>query len=205
MIQQAAGPLTPDSLRAIVDSVFAAPIYRWETVPAEGPLARLWRALQLWLYQLQRDNPNAMRALFWILVAALALVLAHAAWVAWHTVRRASAEGERGGGRAPVVRDAAWFDAEANRLAAQGRFAEAMQADFIRLMLELDARQVVRFHPSKTPAEFAREAPAGETRDALTALVQTLYQFAFARVVCGPAEFSAWRAAATADRYAPSH
>jgi hypothetical protein len=80
-----------------------------------------------------------------------------------------------------------------------------VQVDFVRLMLELDARQVVRFHPSKTPGEFAREAPDGPTRDSLRGLVRTLYRYAFAREVCGPGEFAQWRVQAQVERYAPTH
>jgi hypothetical protein len=70
-----------------------------------------------------------------------------------------------------------------------------MQADFLALALELDRRSLLRFHPSKTPAELAAEARLGEDgRRRLGALVGSLYTHAFARVPIGPAEYAAWRA-----------
>ena len=195
-----------DSLRAALDSVFAGPAYRWDqVVRTEGPLVRIGREALRRLDDLQQRNPIAFRALFWILVSALTLLLLHAALVAWRTMRGATGGSHRDAGVAIDVRDAAWFAAETLRLADAGRFADAMQADFIRLMLELDARHVVRFHPSKTPREFAHEAPSGPTRQSLMDLVRILYRYAFARESCGSAEFASWRMQTNADRYAPSH
>ena len=37
-----------------------------------------------------------------------------------------------------------------------------MQADFLALVLELDQRHLVRFHPSKTPREYSTEARLAE-------------------------------------------
>ncbi len=205
-------PLVPgavqraDSLRAVLDSVFAAPGYRWDQVTRqEGPLSRLWRAAVMWLYDLQERNPPAFRAFFWILIAALVLVLLHAAFTTWRTVQAATGSSRSEVGGVLRVRDADWFAGETRRLAEAGRFPEAMQADFVRLMLELDARHVVRFHPSKTPGELAREAPSGPVRESLKDLVRTLYRYAFARDSCGSAEFADWRARTNADRYATAH
>ena len=170
----------------------------------EGPLARLWRETLMWLDDLQRRNPAAFQVLFWILIAALALILLHAAYSAWRAMRWATGPSEGDGSVRLQVRDSAWFAAETIRLAQAGRFAEAMQTDFIRLMLELDSRKVVRFHPSKTPAECARDAPSDPERESLKALVGTLYRYAFARDSCGPAEFAEWRARTNADWYAPA-
>lgn len=194
-----------DSLRVVLDSVFAKPGYRWDyAVRTEGPLARLWRETLNWLGNLQQSNPAAFRVLFWILVGALALILAHAAYTAWRTMQRATGPSSESADTRLQLRDAAWFAEETRRLAQAGRFAEAMQADFIRLMLELDARRLIRFHPSKTPGEFAREVPAGAARERLHELVITLYRYAFAREPCGPAEFDSWRTATDTDRYAPA-
>ena len=207
-LQQAGAPTSgasADSLRVVLDSVFAQRAYHWPTTQPTPPLlSRLWQALSDWLAELQRNNPTEFRVLFWALIGVLTLILLHAAYVAWRTVRGATTTSS---GSLPAasaqLRDAAWYGAEASRLAAQGSFAEAMQMDFLRLMLQLDGRRVVRFHASKTPVEYTRDpglSPAG--RDALRDLVRTLYRYAFARVPCGPREFDAWRASAVADRYA---
>lgn len=106
----------------------------------------------------------------------------------------------------PAARDAAWYSLESARLAQAGNYVAAMQADFLRLVLELDARHVVAFHPSRTPSEYARDASLSDDgRRALTALVREMYAYAFARVPCDRAAYDAWRARATADRYATAH
>ena len=197
-----------DSLRATLDSVFAAPAYRWETREDPfGPLRRLWMAVGEWLSQLQRDNPQAYRALTWALVAVLVVILAHAAWVAVRTVRGGSRRAQRDVlGPQSAPRDAAWYAQESARLAAAGDFVAAMQADFLRLVLELDARQVMRFHPSRTPSEYVRDATLSEEgRLALRALVRAMYAHAFARVPLDRAAYDRWRADAVAERYARAH
>jgi hypothetical protein len=193
-----------DSLRAVLDSVFAGPRYRW--VESTDPLAFLGRwlaALRRWLVVLQDTHPALFNALPWILGALLAAIFAHAAWGFIRTVRA--------GGGAPGARTAApadprtpaWYRHEADRLAASGRFVEAMQLDFLGLVLELDRRRAVRFHPSKTPIEYATEAelPA-DRRQEFRELVGVLYSHAFARLPCGPAEFAEWRRRSVAERYA---
>jgi hypothetical protein len=197
-------PARADSLGAALDSVFAAREYRWEAREDPfGVVRRLWLALREWLFALREQNPELFRYFVWGLVATLVLILAHAAWVTFSTVRAAA----RRDGRTvdlslPSVRDARWYAQEATRLAGEGRFAEAIQADFLRLILELDARQVTRFHPSKTPGEYVREAALrDEKRVALRDLVRSLYAYAFARIPCDRDAFDAWRAQAVADRF----
>jgi len=197
-----------DSLRAVLDSVFAAPAYQWETREDPfGVLRRLWEGLGAWLYRLRADNPQAFQVLTWSLALLLAVLLGHAALVAYRTMRgRAYSEGEGVAGPLAPPRDAGWYGAEARRLAALGEFVPAMQADFIRLVLELDARRVVTYHPSRTPSEYAR-APglAPEGRQAMRELVRQLYAYAFARQPCDRVAFEAWQRQALADRYAAAH
>ncbi|ODT04173.1 MAG: hypothetical protein ABS52_05845 [Gemmatimonadetes bacterium SCN 70-22] len=197
-----------DSLHAILDSVFASPAYRWEgREDPFGTLRRLWFATGEYLQRLREQNPDAYRLLMWALVAVLLAILAHAAWVALRTIRRGSGQPEeRGGAAIAAPRDAGWYASEAARLAGEGDYVAAMQADFLRLVLELDARRVVAFHPSKTPSEYARDASlTDEGRRALLALVRELYGHAFARVPCDRAAYESWRARALAERYAPAH
>ena len=205
---QSLPPGRADTLRAVLDTVFAGSHYRWEgRNDPFGVIRRAWLGVQRFLLDLRDRNPDVFRVLLWLLVAVLVVIVAHAAWVAVRTVRDASRHERREGGTGlPASRDAAWYAAEAARLAAEGRYAEAVQADFLRLALELDARRVARFHPSKTPGEYVREAAIPEERRAeLRELVRTLYAYAFARVPCDRAAFEAWRARALADRYAPAH
>jgi hypothetical protein len=185
-----------DSLRAVLDSVFASGRYQWSERP--DPLAFLrqwWLQLQQWLESLARNHPDLYVTLIWVAVAMLAGVLLHASWVLVRVVRGATAPpsvvetADRAG-----MPDAEWFRVESRRLAQQGRFAEAIRADFQRLILELDARSVVRFRPSKTPAEYVREPGiSGSDRGWLADLVHSLYAFAYAGEECGPDEFAGWQ------------
>lgn len=202
------GVPAPDSLRAALDSVFAQSAYRWEA-PRDpfAFVARAWNAARDWIDRMQAQNPMLVRALWWALLAVLALILLHAAWIAFRTFRGAHApEDARSPGRTIVPRDAAWYRREADRLASQGRYAEALQADFLRLVLELDALRLLRFHPSRTPNEYVADPalPAG-ARAPFGILVRALYRYAFAGAPCGAAEFAQWRTEAAADRYARAH
>ncbi len=125
-----------------------------------------------------------------ILSLLLAMVLMHLAWVVWRSLRPA------GAAPAPVsatsvVRDAAWHLAEARRLSGAGRYGEALGHRFLAVVLDLDARRVVRFHLSKTPAEYAAEArlePRG--RSDLADLVASLYRHLFGGAPC---DADAWQ------------
>ena len=200
-----ASQVPADSLQRVVDRVFASPPYQWEVTP--HPLAflmRWWDAAGLWLQELRADNPVAFYWLFWALVVLLVLIFVHAGWVMYRTVQAASAPADSVlPGAAIERRDAAWYRQEARRLASLGRFAEAIQAEFAALVLELDARAVVRFHPSKTPNEYTYEARLPEPdRERLRRLVRALYGYVFARRPCGPEELERWRAEALETRNA---
>jgi hypothetical protein len=207
-VSTSAGGAVPDSLRATLDSVFADPAYRWVERP--HPLAflqRWWQALISWLDGLQSLHPDFFFMLMAGVILVLVAVVVHAGWIMVRTMRAARAPGE--GTQAPdrgTVRGAAWYRSQADRLALEGRYAEAVQADFLALVLELDGRKVLRYHPSKTPNEYSYEAGlAGEARGAFRELVRLLYGYAFARRPCGPSDFAAWRLQAVAERYATAH
>ena len=196
----------PDSLRAVLDSVFAAPAYKWVQRP--DPFAALKRvrdAIWHWFTGLHDMHPFGFRVVLYALVLAMLAVVVRAGWTFINTVHSADpTPAATGPGFSP--RDQAWYRGEADRLAAFGRFAEAIQADFLALVLALDARSVLRFHPSKTPGEYVRESQlAPGARDEFRDLVRRLYRYAFARSPCGPAEFADWRASATSERYASAN
>lgn len=199
-------PPAPDSLRAVLDSVFADPGYAWVERP--NPLAfalRWWEALIGWIEALETRNPDVYWLLFGGMLAVLAAVVVHATWVMVRTLRQAQAPANPGEIPAHLVRDATWYRHESARLAAAGRFSEAMQADFLALALELDRRRLLRFHPSKTPEEYAREARLPDTARAdFGDLVRTLYGYAFAGVPADAATLDAWRRRTSPDRYAPA-
>jgi uncharacterized protein DUF4129 len=192
-----------DSLRAVLDSVFAGPDYRWVERP--GPLAFLadWLAgLQRWLLAVRETHPLGFRLLLAALVILLVVILVHVGWILFHTVRASGPVGP-GQGEPALRRDRAWYRREADRLAAAGCYVEAMQADFLALVLALDAFELLRFHPGKTPAEYSRESRlAPGAREEFRELVHTLYGYAFARWPCGAGEFASWRARSEPERYA---
>jgi hypothetical protein len=195
-----------DSLRAVLDSVFAAPEYRWVERPETYALLRRWlRIAQQWLLDVRETHPALFKLLLAGLVLLVIAIFLHAAWVFLQTVRAAGSAGP--GALAPPAlrRDQPWYRREADRLAGLGRYAEAMQYDFLALVLALDAASLVRFHPSKTPGEYTREARLSpEALDQFRALVRDLYGYVFARRACGPREFEAWRVQAAPERYAPA-
>lgn len=198
--------MTQDSLRAVLDSVFAGPDYRWvEREPALGTLGRWFDQLRGWLAGLRETHPLGFRLLLAGLVTVLILILVHAGYVLFRTLRGGSAV-PGPVGEPPLRRDRAWYQREAARLAAEGRYVEAMQAEFLALILALDGSGVLRFHPGKTPAEYTLEPRlAPPAREELRELVRTLYGYAFARWPCGSAEFASWRARASPERYARAH
>lgn len=198
---------SPATLRAALDSVFASPAYRWAETPYPIRILReWWSRLGEWLTALRADNPAAFRLLVLGLLVALALLLAHGAWVVWSTIRRAAVPrdtvlrpaAERG-------RDAAWYLREADRAAADGRIAEAMQLAFVGLALTLEAQGLLRYHASKTPAECAREARlAREDRDRLRALVRALYAHVFGGGRFAADDYRRWRADLARPWHAPA-
>lgn len=202
-------PVTPgDSLRAVLDSVFAAPAYQWNERPR--PLAlleRWWSWLENWLEGLRDANPELFSWFTWAILAVLLLIFLHAGWVMWRTIRAASAPSERGPTAVAVLgREAEWYRREADRLAGAGRYVEGLQHAFRALVLDLDRRGLLRFHPSKTPSEYTHDPalPSAE-RERLHALVQALYGYAFARRPCGPVEYQSWRGLAGEVRHAAAH
>ncbi len=191
-----------DSLRRVVEQVMGSPVYQWVERPDPWRyLKELRLAVVRWLNELAVEHPQLERAFLITLVVILVAVVVHAVWVMVATTRT---------GRASLatpdtsaLRSGAWYRAEADRLAAEGRYPEAIQADFLALVVALDARQQVRFHPSKTPAEYLAELPWQDARrEEFRGLVHSLYGYAFARYPCTRDHFEQWRLRAAPDRYA---
>lgn len=194
--------------RAALDSVFATDPYRWSSPPPLLALLRgWWGQLIDWLQGLKTDNPLLFRLFVVAILVAWAAILAHAAWLVWHTVRGASrseqtprltAAGER--------RDADWYFRAADQAAEQGRFAEALQLAFVAIALTLDAGGLLKYQPSKTPAECAREARLSPAdRDRLRGMVRTLYAGAFGGRALGPDDYRRWRELGAGSWHAPAH
>lgn len=202
-VTQSAGA-APDSLQQVLDSVFAQPAYHW--VEHSNPLAflqRWWQAIMEWLNGLETSQPALYWFLFSAMIVILVAIIGHALVVVGRTLRSARAPADSAPQPLARTRGAEWYRREAVRLAGEGRFPEAMQADFLGLVLELDARSLLRFHPSKTPNEYTYEIRLNDTgRDTFRGLVRSLYGYAFAREPCGPVEFAQWRTLARTEQYA---
>jgi hypothetical protein len=203
---QAAGDA--ERYRAALDSVFATDPYRWSPPPPLLQLLKDWWGLLVdWLQGLRTDNPLLFRVFTIAILAVWVAIFLHAAWLVWLTVRGAArserasiaaVEGER--------RDADWYSRAADRAADDGRFADALQLAFVAIALTLDAGGLLKYQPSKTPAECAREArlSAGD-RERLRGLVRTLYAGAFGGRSLGLDDYRRWRDLGAGPWHAPAH
>jgi hypothetical protein len=194
--------------RTVLDSVFATEPYQWTPPP---PLLRLlrdwWGWLVAWLDGLRTDNPLLFRVFLVAILLIWVVIFAHAAWLVWLTLRGA-ARSERAS--TPTVagerRDADWYSRAADRAAEEGRLAEALQLAFVAIALTLDAGGLLKYHPSKTPAECAREARlSGADRDRLRGLVRTLYASAFGGRPIGLEDYRRWRELGAGPWHAAAH
>jgi hypothetical protein len=195
------------ALRAALDSVFAGRAYRWaEEPPVLRMVRQWWQDLVDWLDRLRFGNPAAFRLFVFALLIVLVLVLAHGLWAVWRTVRGAASPDEAAEPPAErEARDAAWYFREADRAAAKGRLAEALQLAFVGLALTLDGQGLLRYHASKTPAECAREARlAGEDRERLGGLVRALYAHVFGGRPLAAEDYRRWREDGARPWHAPA-
>lgn len=192
-----------DPLRRTLDEVFAGPAYRWvERTDPPATLRYWWGVLREWVDALGVSHPRLRDLLVVVLVVMLAAIVLHTVRIVARTIRTGETR-RTDGAPLPVARDQGWYRREAERLAAEGRFVEAIQADFVALVLGLDARRALRFHPSKTPAEYAAELRAEtDGRRAFRDLVAGLYGYAFARRPCDAAAWADWRRRAVPEAYA---
>lgn len=195
-MQQAA----PDSLRRAVGEVFARPEYQW--IERRRPLlwlTNLWRSFRDWVYDLADTHPLGFNVLLWGAVVLLVLLLVHIGYVLWRIVQptaRTAPAAARGGVAAD---DAAAHLARAATLAREGRFAEALGHRFLAVVLELERRDALRFHISKTPAEYVGELRLDEqSRATFGGLVARLYRHLFGAVPCDAADYLAFETAADA-------
>jgi hypothetical protein len=186
-----------DSLRAALDAVFAGPAYRWVERPDPLRLLRDWAyRLSDWLAALREGNPLWYRALLIGLIVLLLVILAHAAWIFWQTLRGATRVDEAATPRSRAPRrDARQLRVEADHAAQGGRYADALRLGFHALILELDASGSVAYSTGKTPAEYAREARLSpDDRGRLGALVRLLYRHVYGAVPCTAEECGRWLA-----------
>ena len=179
--------IPPDSVRRAVEEVFARPDYQW----TEGRrplqwLRNLWIDFVEWLGRFGAHHPLGFKLLFWGAVLLLAAIMAHLAFVLWRiyraTVRSQPTVVPLG---ASQQLDAHGHGERAAELARAGRYGEALAHRFLALVLELDRLEAVRFHPSKTPAEYVPEARLeASVRESFADLVARLYRHVFGGAPC---------------------
>lgn len=184
--------VAPDSLRHALEKVFAQPEYRW--TPPRHPLQWLrnwWLGLLDWLGDLSTAHPVAYYGLLIVVTIVLVLLLVHIGYVVWRIVRPSLKTGAVTAAGTPViVLDARSHLARAEALARAGRYAEALGHRFLAVVLELERDNALRFHASKTPAEYVGEVRLDETgRTSFAVLVARLYRHLFGAVPCDEAAY----------------
>lgn len=188
-----------DSLRRVVEEVFARPEYRWvKHQQVASWFSRQWLALIEWLDRLESLHPIGYNVALIFVVIALVALLVHIGYVIWRIVQPAARTGT---GVSPMavraIMDAKAHRERADGLARVGRYAEALAHRFLAVVLDLDRRKALRFHLSKTPAEYVGEARLSDAgRATLAGLVAQLYRHLFGAVPCGADEYQTFDAAA---------
>ena len=183
----------------MVAQVFTRPEYQWvERRRLVSWLARQWHNLVEWLNHLADRYPVGFNIGLALVVVALIVLLVHVAYVMWRIVRPAARTGtDKTAAGAGIIMDAAAHLARADALARAGRYAEALAHRFLAVVLELDRLKALRFHTSKTPAEYVGEARLTDAgRASLAGLVAQLYRHLFGAVPCDAGEYESFGAAA---------
>lgn len=191
----------PDSVKRALEEVFARAPYAWVDRPSFAQWLRdAWLGLRAWLESFERSNPALFNVFLGALVLLLVALLVHIGYVVWQILRRHE------GAAAPAVHaatsralNAAGHLARADELARAGAWPDALGHRFLALVLELDGRRALRFHPSKTPAEYIAEARLeGRGRESLADLVGRLYRHVFGAAPCDLEAYRAFGDAAQA-------
>ena len=178
--------VTADSIRTVLRQVYAGPEYDWEF--RRNPFQfffDLLGSVAAWLAKLEVTHPVAYWILMGVMTGLLVAILLHFAYLVVRTLRPRVSDAAPESVSPVHRRGAAWHLEEAKRLAAEGRYRDAIAHRFAALLFVLDEHKVIRFHPSKTPAEYAAEIDLAEEGIAkYKALVGTLYQHLFGGVDC---------------------
>jgi uncharacterized protein DUF4129 len=165
-----------------VREVFARPEYDWvQTARRLHWLRDLWMRFRAWLDAFATQHPLGAKLLFWGALVALIALLVHIGLTVWR-IYQVTVQQPAAAGAAPAQErlDSRGHLARAESLARAGRYTEALAHRFLALLLELDRAEALTFHPSKTPAEYVREARLGAAgRATLAGLVSRLYHHVF--------------------------
>jgi Domain of unknown function (DUF4129) len=194
-----------DSLRAVLDSVFSAPAYRWVEQPS--PLAVLrewWGRLADWIASTRILHPLLFQIFVFVLATILVAILVHAGYVFQQTIKAAArSDSNATPSSVTLRRDATWYLTAADQAAAAGRHRDALRLAFEALVLRLDAMGSVRWGPGKTARDYSREARLLPVdRERLGGVVGVLYRHVYSGAPCGASEYAVLRGAAAGDWHA---
>jgi uncharacterized protein DUF4129 len=185
----------PDSLRRAVAEVFARPEYRWTTGrrPGEWLLEQVGRFLD-WLARMRQGHPVGYEVFEVVAIVALVGLVAHWTYIVWRITRPTTrTPAGRATGPGLLLEDARAHRERADDLARAGRYVEALAHRFVAVVLDLDRREAVKFHPSKTPAEYVGEARLDSLGRATFAdLVTRLYRHVFGAIPCDERAYRAF-------------
>jgi len=182
-----------------VGQVFSRPEFQWvERHRVLSWLLQQRDTFRDWLNRFAEQHPTGYSIGLGLTVIVLVVLVVHIGYVVWRIVR----PGVRTGAptttaRPGMIVNAAWHVARAEELARAGHYAEALAHRFLAAVLELDRIGALRFHASKTPAEYVGEARLDESgRASLARLVAQLYRHLFGAVPCDEREYQSFGIAA---------
>lgn len=177
--------LSPEAVRDLLREVFSAPEYQWDRRDPLEAVRRWLTALAERITGLQDVHPVLYYLIIGVLVGVLAAILTHFAILIWRSLRPRLEPGRSPAARTGERRDYGWHMREYGRALDASRFADALAHRFAALVIHLDGIKALQAHPSKTPAEYLREAElGGDGRARLDGLVRTLYAHLFGGTSC---------------------
>ena len=183
----------------MVGHVFSRTEFQWvERHRVLSWLIQQWNNFREWLNRLAEQHPLGYNIGLGLLSIVLVALVVHIGYVVWRIVRPRARTGMQAAASRPGnIVNAAWHLARAEELARAGHYAEALAHRFLAAVLELDRIGALRFHASKTPAEYVGEARLDETgRASLAQMVAQLYRHLFGAVPCDEREYQSFGVAA---------
>ena len=183
----------------MVGHVFSRTEFQWvERHRVLSWLIQQWNNFREWLNRLAEQHPVGYNIGLGLLSIVLVALVAHIGYVVWRIVRPGARTGMQAAASRPGnIVNAAWHLARAEELARAGHYAEALAHRFLAAVLELDRIGALRFHASKTPAEYVSEARLDEPgRASLAQMVAQLYRHLFGAVPCDEREYQSFGIAA---------
>ena len=183
----------------MVGHVFSRTEFQWvERHRVLSWLIQQWNNFREWLNRLAEQHPVGYNIGLGLLSIVLVALVVHIGYVIWRIVRPGARTGMQAAASRPGnIVNAAWHLARAEELARARHYAEALAHRFLAAVLELDRIGALRFHASKTPAEYVGEARLDETgRASLAQMVAQLYRHLFGAVPCDEREYQSFGVAA---------